>query len=84
MSLSVAQIEAASAFHESYRRMHGPNKRGVVKATYEAVNDGSYTYAAMRSYFNQDGLSVHGQRMLEQARRSEALDNARRSEREEG
>lgn len=70
---------AARVFHDSLRRRQGPNKRGAVKATDDAVNDGSYTDATLRSHFTQDG-----HRMLDRARRSEAEDNARRSERREG
>jgi hypothetical protein len=79
IALSVTQIEAASAAIESYRRTHGANKKGSVKAAYNAVNDGSISYPGFRHYFNTNGLTEHGQRMLNLARESEAKAQTRRA-----
>jgi hypothetical protein len=71
-ALSVAQIEAAMAAHESYRRTHGADSHGILRATHNAVSGGAFTYDSLRTYFNKDGLTAYGETMLERARKYEA------------
>jgi hypothetical protein len=82
--LSAAKIEEASAFHESYLRNPENTKLGVVKATFDAVNDGSFGYGAFRHYFHVDGLTEHGKKMLKLARKAESDAGANASGSDEG
>jgi len=77
-SLSAAQIEEAMRLHASYISDPGNSKQGSVRATYEAMNDKTVGWGSFRDYFNKDGLSKHGWKMLERARQFESGESASR------
>ncbi|HET7864481.1 MAG TPA: hypothetical protein VFL86_08750 [Burkholderiaceae bacterium] len=69
--LSVAQIESAQRAHADHIRATGSQK-GSVEAAYRSLDPGTISNSAFRAYFHPDGLTHHGNKMLELARRAES------------
>ncbi|HET7864480.1 MAG TPA: hypothetical protein VFL86_08745, partial [Burkholderiaceae bacterium] len=70
--LSVAQIESAQEAQASYIRRTG-RLRGSIEAAYRSLGPNTICNSAFRTYFDMDGLSPHGKKMLELTRWAESM-----------